>query len=95
VTVRPDGRLLLSGSDLLAGSASSLRDCLAWAVQRAGLSLRAAATMTTSAPAALLGIADRGNIKPGHWADLTVLSPDLSLTHTVVRGEVVYQHSAR
>jgi N-acetylglucosamine-6-phosphate deacetylase len=95
VTVRPDGRLVLSGSDLLAGSASSLRDCLAWAVQRAGLSLRTAATMTTSAPAALLGIADRGNIKPGHWADLTVLSPDLSLTHTVVRGEVVYQHSAR
>jgi N-acetylglucosamine-6-phosphate deacetylase len=95
VTVRPDGRLVLSGSNLLAGSASSLRDCLAWAVTHAGVSLRNAAAMTASVPAALLGAADRGSIRPGHWADLTVLSPDLSVAHTVVRGEVVSGHSVR
>lgn len=94
VTLRPDGRLVLSGSDLLAGSASSLRDCLSWAVQRAGLSLRNAAAMTSAVPAALLGLADRGNIKPGHWADLTMLYPDLSVAQTVVRGAVVHEHSA-
>lgn len=93
VTLRPDGRLVLAGSELLAGSTSSLRDCLAWAIQRAGLSLRTASAMTTAAPATLLGLADRGSIKPGQWADLTVLSPDLSVTHTVVRGDIVYAHS--
>jgi N-acetylglucosamine-6-phosphate deacetylase len=86
---------VLSGSDLLAGSASSLRACLAWAVQRAGLSLRDVAAMTTSVPAALLGVADRGSIKVGHWADLAVLSPDLSLAQTVVRGEIVHENSTR
>lgn len=95
VTVRSDGRLVLSGSDLLAGSASSLRDCLAWTVQRAGLSLRTATAMTTSVPAALLGLADRGDIRPGHWADLTVLSPELSLSQTFVRGSVVYERSVQ
>jgi N-acetylglucosamine-6-phosphate deacetylase len=95
VTLHPDGRLVLSGSHLLAGSASSLRECLGWAVQRAGLSLRNAAAMTTSVPAALLGLGDRGNIRPGCWADLTVLSPDLRLAQTVVRGDVVHEHSAQ
>ena len=95
VTLRPDGRLVLSGSDLLAGSASSLADCLRWTVQRAGLSLRNATAMTTSVPAALLGLGDRGDILPGYWADLAVLSSDLSVTQTIVRGEVVYEHPAR
>lgn len=95
VTVRPDGRLVLAGSELLAGSASSLRDCLSWAVQRAGLSLRNVATMTASVPAALLRLGGRGNIRVGDWADLAVLSPDLSVAHTVVRGQVVHENSAR
>ena len=95
VTLRPDGRLVLSGSDLLAGSASSLADCLRWTVQRAGLSLHNATAMTTSVPAALLGLGDRGDILPGYWADLAVLSSDLSVTQTIVRGEVVYEHPTR
>jgi N-acetylglucosamine-6-phosphate deacetylase len=90
VTLLPDGRLVLSGSNLLAGSANSLRDCLAWTVQDAGLRLRSAVAMTTTGPAALLGLRDRGNITPGHWADLTVLSPTLDVVQTVVRGKVVY-----
>jgi N-acetylglucosamine-6-phosphate deacetylase len=93
VTLRPDGHLVLSGSELLAGSTSSLRDCLTWAVQRAGLSLRDTAAMTSSVPAALLRLSDRGNIKPGQWADLTVLSSDLSVAQTIVRGDVGYEHS--
>jgi N-acetylglucosamine-6-phosphate deacetylase len=93
VTLRPDGHLVLAGSDLLAGSASCLQDCLTWAVQRAGISLRDAAAMTSSVPAMLLSLTGRGNIKPGHWADLTVLSPDLTVTQTIVRGDVVYEHS--
>jgi len=94
VTLRPDGRLVLAGSNLLAGAASSLPECLGWAVQRAGLGLRNAAAMTTSAPAALLGMSDRGNIRPGYWADLTVLSRDLRVAQTVVRGRVVHDHAA-
>jgi N-acetylglucosamine-6-phosphate deacetylase len=94
VTLRADGRLVLAGSELLAGSTSSLRDCLAWTTQHAGLSLRTATAMATSVPASLLGLTDRGNLRPGQWADLTVLSPDLTVEQTVVRGDTIFENSA-
>ena len=46
--------------------------------------------MATLAPARLLGLHTRkGDLTPGHDADLLVLNPDLSLRHVIVGGEVV------
>ena len=45
----------------------------------------------TTVPATLLGLAgERGQLAPGQVADLTLLTPDLQVAATLVRGEVVY-----
>ena len=45
----------------------------------------------TSTPADLLGIDDIGRIAPGARADLTLFDTDLSVTHTIIGGEVVWK----
>lgn len=73
VTVHEDGHLTLSGSHLLAGSGHSLRHGLAWAKQNLPYDTSALLTMTTTNPAALLGISERVGtvVKPKgdtvHW----------------------------
>jgi N-acetylglucosamine-6-phosphate deacetylase len=92
VTLHPQGRLTLAGSDLLAGSVASLVDCLAWGVNHAALDLSAAVTMASANPARLIGLDSRGRIEPGAAADLTFISPDLTaVPATVVRGVVVHR----
>jgi N-acetylglucosamine-6-phosphate deacetylase len=78
VTITDDGRLTLTGSDLLAGSARSLAECLAWAVTRGGLPLADAVTMASANPNRLLGRRDT--------ADLVVLNDRLEVELTVVGG---------
>jgi N-acetylglucosamine-6-phosphate deacetylase len=95
VTLHPDGRLTIAGSDLLAGAAASLSDCVAWAVRSAGLDLSSVAAMVSTNPARLLNLGGRGRIEPGASADLTVLSPDVASVHaTMVRGRVVHWEDA-
>ncbi|WP_343953247.1 N-acetylglucosamine-6-phosphate deacetylase [Nonomuraea longicatena] len=89
ITAHPDGRLTLPGGDLLAGSGSSLMDCVAWAAAT-GLGLAEAVTLATTAPARLLGRTDLGRLTPGARADLVVATPDLSIRRTYVNGEVVF-----
>jgi N-acetylglucosamine-6-phosphate deacetylase len=86
VTITADGRLTLAGGDLLAGSARSLDQCLAWAVGHAGLKLPDAAAMASANPNRLLG--RLAAIAPGHRADLVVLDDHLRVELTVVAGRV-------
>ncbi|PZG23359.1 N-acetylglucosamine-6-phosphate deacetylase, partial [Nonomuraea aridisoli] len=85
ITVREDGRVTLPGGELLAGSGSSLIECLAWAVARTEVGLGTAVVLATANPARLLGI-DRGRLAPGAPADLIVTTPALSVLHTYVNG---------
>src|SRR5690625_7540166 len=55
VEVRDDGSLRLPGTDLLAGSGSSLRDCLDWALQHLPVEPEDLLSMATITPARLLG----------------------------------------
>jgi hypothetical protein len=64
VTVHPDGRLTLTGSELLAGSGRDLLDCVEWATTAAGLDLPTASRLAATNPARLLGLTDRGAITP-------------------------------
>ncbi|MBF8184353.1 amidohydrolase family protein [Nonomuraea sp. K274] len=91
ITVREDGRVTLPGGDLLAGSGSSLIECLAWAVTRTEVDLATAVGLAAANPARLLGTA-RGRVEPGASADLIVTTPDLSVLRTFVNGVPV--HSA-
>nr|WP_281353671.1 amidohydrolase family protein [Phytoactinopolyspora mesophila] len=96
VTLHPDGRLTMAGSELLAGAAASQAECVTWAVCSAGLDLPTVEAMTSANPARLLGLGDRGRIEAGALADLTVFSPDVTSVHaTVVRGDVVHWEQPR
>jgi imidazolonepropionase-like amidohydrolase len=80
------GRRILAGTDASSpGTAhgASLHDELSLLVQ-AGLSPAAALTAATSAPAAALGLPDRGALTPGMRADLVLVhgDPELDITRT-------------
>ncbi|TMR13300.1 N-acetylglucosamine-6-phosphate deacetylase [Nonomuraea turkmeniaca] len=91
ITVHEDGRVTLPGGELLAGSGSSLIECVAWAVTRTEVELGTAVVLAAANPARLLRTG-RGRIEPGAPADLIVTTPDLSVLHTFVNGVPV--HSA-
>lgn len=59
VEVRADGSLRLPGTDLLAGSGSSLRDCLDWATEHLPVEPEDLLTMATTTPSRLLGLQER------------------------------------
>jgi N-acetylglucosamine-6-phosphate deacetylase len=82
------GRATLPGTQTIAGSTLTMDRAVRNAVELGSVSVEAAARMASTAPAELLGIADRkGTLAPGADADVVVLAPDLSLTGVMVRGE--------
>lgn len=73
----------------LAGSASTLYDCLLKAIDF-GIPREQAITAATLAPARVLGVdAVVGSIAPGKLADFTVCAPDLRPKTTYMAGEPV------
>jgi N-acetylglucosamine-6-phosphate deacetylase len=54
-----------------------------------GLSLAEASRRTSTLAADYLGLADRGRLAPGAWADVVRLDRDLQLTGVVVEGEPI------
>ncbi|MCG5212552.1 amidohydrolase family protein [Streptosporangium sp. KLBMP 9127] len=91
ITCHEDGRLTMSGGNLLAGSGRSLMDCVAWALAGTEVDLPTAVRLAAANPARLLGLHDRGEISPGAAADLIVTTRGLSVRRTFARGEVVYE----
>jgi N-acetylglucosamine-6-phosphate deacetylase len=76
----PDGTL--AGSDLTMDQA--VRNLIAFA----GCSAEEAIVAATATPAAAVGAADRGAVRPGAVADLVVLDQELRVVTTIVRGVV-------
>ena len=68
VEVRPDGRLCVFGSEMLAGSTASLPQCVARAVQMTGIRLHEALEMATVNPGRFA--AGRGKLAVGARADV-------------------------
>lgn len=54
-----------------------------------GLTLAEASRRTSTLAAEHLGLADRGRLAPGAWADVVRLDRDLQLTGVVVEGETI------
>lgn len=73
----------------LAGSALTMDQAFRNLVDVLGLTLAEAAARTSTHAADFLGLADRGRLAPGAWADAVVLRPDLSLAEVFVEGEAV------
>jgi N-acetylglucosamine-6-phosphate deacetylase len=74
----------------LAGSDLSLDRAVRNLVSFARVSLPAAVAAATIAPAALLGLGDRGVIRAGAVADLTLLDTGGAVVATVVGGRVAF-----
>jgi len=70
----------------LAGSVLTLDRAVRNTVQFAGCKLHEAVKMATCNPARMLGINDRGEIKPGAVADMVVLDESGSVLRTFVAG---------
>ena len=87
-----DGVRLADGT--LAGSDLSLDRAVRNLVAFAGVSLPEAVAAATMAPAALLGLGDRGVIRTGAVADLTLLDTGGAVVATVVGGRVAFDRRA-
>src|SRR5262245_1324971 len=75
-----------------ASSVLTMNRAAANAISFAGMSLIDAAHTASLAPAEVCGVADRkGSIEVGKDADLAILNPDFSVSHTIRAGVVAYQ----
>jgi N-acetylglucosamine-6-phosphate deacetylase len=103
VELLQSGRLTLFGTPYLAGSVSSLRECITNVRRYAHISLPEAIRMASSNPARLLGLdvrEKRGALRSGSSADLTLFRIDpateeIVIEATIVHGEYVYERSAK
>ena len=73
----------------LAGSALTLDQALRNLVDAVGLALDDASRRVSTHAADYLGLADRGRLEPGAWADVVVMDRDLVLQDVYVEGERV------
>jgi N-acetylglucosamine-6-phosphate deacetylase len=89
VSVGDAGARLVDGT--LAGSTLSLDMALRNLLAYTGCSLADALPTVTTTPAALLGLAgQRGRIAPGYSADLVLLTPEVDVVMTLVKGQIAY-----
>ena len=85
-TVYADGGVPRLGSGSLAGSVLTMREAFMNILAFTGCTVPEAARMTSTSPAKLIGEGRRkGRLAPGYDADVTVMTPDLSV-ETVWRG---------
>jgi N-acetylglucosamine-6-phosphate deacetylase len=85
-TVYADGGVPSLGSGSIAGSVLTMREAFMNILAFTGCTVPEAARMTSTFPAKLVGEGRRkGRLAPGYDADVTVLTPDLSV-ETVWRG---------
>ncbi len=85
-----DYRVVLAGTDQLAGSALRLNEGVANVVRHAGQPLAAAVRMVTINPARVLRIAGRQQgLTPGDRADIVVFDENLRILKTYISGRQV------
>lgn len=82
---RSAGRLTLADGTL-AGADIALIDAVRHVHLALGLPLEEAWRLGSAAPAAALGLADRGHLRPGAWADFVCMTPDIRATSTWIGG---------
>jgi N-acetylglucosamine-6-phosphate deacetylase len=90
IVVRFDGTAPRLADGTLAGSAVTMDRAVRNVVDHCGVPLEDAVWAASTAPADLLGLADRGRITPGMRADIVALGPDLGVRATWVGGVQVW-----
>lgn len=93
IEITPEGMLKNLDADGLYGSASPLIRGVGIAMKVTGCSLADAVRMSSTNPAKLYGLNDRGELKPGKRADMVLFTLDdfkVSIQKTIIQGKVVY-----
>ncbi len=86
ITVRED-RAVISGTETIAGSITTLPEGLRYVVKEAGISLEDAVACVTKNPAMSLGIYEEcGSVSVGKKADLVLMDERLAVTGVVKSG---------
>ncbi len=80
-----NGAVYLDGTDTLAGSGSTLWNCVKCAVKM-GISFEEAVKMATETPAKHLGL-KKGEIREGYDADLLVIGDDMTIDEVYISGK--------
>jgi N-acetylglucosamine-6-phosphate deacetylase len=90
-TVYADGGVPRLGSGSIAGSVLTMREAFMNILAFTGCTVAEAARMTSTSPAKLVGEGRRkGRLAPGYDADVTVLTPDLSVEAVWRGGKQAY-----
>ena len=90
-TVYADGGVPKLGSGAIAGSVLTMREAFMNILAFTGCTVAEAARMTSTSPAKLIGEGRRkGRLAPGYDADVTILTPDLSVDAVWKGGKLVY-----
>jgi N-acetylglucosamine-6-phosphate deacetylase len=84
-----NGVCLLADRSALAGGAARMIDLVRTLVQDVGVQLSEAITMATKTPARAIGLKTKGSLEIGADADFAILSHDLEVVRTFVRGDEV------
>lgn len=80
-----------TGTSTIAGSVTSLLDCLRWTVKEAGIPLEKALDCATINPARSIGVDSFvGSLEAGKQADIILLDKNLNLIAVVKKGRVYY-----
>lgn len=83
-----DGIARLAAGNL-AGSTLTMDQAVRNAVSY-GVKLEDALTMASQTPARSIGLARRGEIQVGHFADLALLTQNLDVVYTIAAGKIMY-----
>jgi N-acetylglucosamine-6-phosphate deacetylase len=90
-TVYTEGGVPRLGSGSLAGSVLTMREAFMNILAFTGCTVAEAVRMTSTSPAKLVGEGRRkGRLVPGYDADVTVLTPDLSVDSVWRGGKLAY-----
>jgi N-acetylglucosamine-6-phosphate deacetylase len=84
------GVCLLADGRALAGSASRMIDLIRVLVNEVGIPLHEAVRMATANPASALGSTTKGKLEAGADADFVVMSAELDVRQTFVKGKRVF-----
>lgn len=85
-----EGVAKLPDRQSFAGSTATTDLLIRNMIQLADIPLTDAIKMATATPANIMGLHDRGLLKPGLRADLVLFDEDIHVTQTIIRGQSVF-----
>ncbi len=91
--VRVEGSTVQLADGTLAGSVLTMDQAVRNLVSWGDVTLGAALHMCTRVPADVIGESSRGRLVAGCGADIAIWNDDLAVTHTIVAGNVVWEHA--